>query len=162
MGMNTESCPLDKWCPQPHPLHWPTADLTFCLGPLLPACPLLLPPPPTAHPGAQPLLWSPFKKIICLLFLAALGFRCCLRASCSCRELGLLFLGGPGFSSCVSKDLLLHCMWDLPGPGIDPVSPALASGFLTTGPPVKPYGFDFIAFGFAISLLFFLSLWPCI
>ena len=53
-------------------------------------------------------------------------------------------------------------MWDLPGPGIDPVSPALASGFLTTGPPVKPYGFDFIAFGFAISLLFFLSLWPCI
>ena len=25
-------------------------------------------------------------------------------------------------------------MWDLPGPGIEPVSPALAGGFLTTGP----------------------------
>ena len=25
-------------------------------------------------------------------------------------------------------------MWDLPGPGIEPVSPALAGGFLTTAP----------------------------
>ena len=28
-------------------------------------------------------------------------------------------------------------MWDLPRPGIDPVSPALAGGFLTTAPPGK-------------------------
>ena len=28
-------------------------------------------------------------------------------------------------------------MWDLPRPGIEPVSPALASGFLTTAPPGK-------------------------
>ena len=26
-------------------------------------------------------------------------------------------------------------MWDLPGPGLEPVSPALAGGFLTTAPP---------------------------
>ena len=26
-------------------------------------------------------------------------------------------------------------MWNLPGPGIEPVSPALAGGFSTTGPP---------------------------
>jgi len=26
-------------------------------------------------------------------------------------------------------------MWDLPGPGIEPMSLALAGGFLTTGPP---------------------------
>ena len=26
-------------------------------------------------------------------------------------------------------------MWDLPGPGIKPVSPALAGGFFTTEPP---------------------------
>ena len=26
-------------------------------------------------------------------------------------------------------------MWDLPGPGLKPVSPALAGGFLTTAPP---------------------------
>ena len=28
-------------------------------------------------------------------------------------------------------------MWDLPGPGIEPVFPALAGGFLTTAPPGK-------------------------
>ena len=29
-------------------------------------------------------------------------------------------------------------MWDLPRPGIEPVSPALTGGFLTTTPPGKP------------------------
>ena len=29
-------------------------------------------------------------------------------------------------------------MWDLPGPGLEPVFPALAGGFLTTVPPGKP------------------------
>ena len=28
-------------------------------------------------------------------------------------------------------------MWDLPRPGLEPVSPALAGGFLTTAPPGK-------------------------
>ena len=28
-------------------------------------------------------------------------------------------------------------MWDLPGPGIEPMSPVLAGGFLTTVPPGK-------------------------
>ena len=32
---------------------------------------------------------------------------------------------------------MLRGMWDLPGPGIEPVSPALAGGFLTTAPPGK-------------------------
>ena len=32
-------------------------------------------------------------------------------------------------------------MWDLPGPGLEPVSPALADGFLTTAPPGKPLAF---------------------
>ena len=30
-------------------------------------------------------------------------------------------------------------MWDLPGPGIEPVSPVLAGGFLTAGPPGKSW-----------------------
>ena len=34
-------------------------------------------------------------------------------------------------------------MWDLPGPGLEPVSPALAGGFLTTAPSGKPDGDDF-------------------
>ena len=29
-------------------------------------------------------------------------------------------------------------MWDLLGPGIEPKSPSLAGGFLTTEPPGKP------------------------
>ena len=28
-------------------------------------------------------------------------------------------------------------MWDLPGPGLEPMSPALAGGFLTAEPPGK-------------------------
>ena len=32
---------------------------------------------------------------------------------------------------------LPHGTWDLPGPGIEPVSPALAGGFLTPGLPGK-------------------------
>ena len=55
-----------------------------------------------------------------------------------------------GLSSCGSRALecrlssygarasLLHGMWELPGPGLEPLSPALAGGFLTTAPPGKP------------------------
>ena len=35
-------------------------------------------------------------------------------------------------------------MWDLPVPGLEPVSPALAGGFLTTAPPGKPYLFIYL------------------
>ena len=34
-------------------------------------------------------------------------------------------------------------MWDLPGPGIEPVSPALAGGFFTTETPGSPILNDF-------------------
>ena len=30
-------------------------------------------------------------------------------------------------------------MWDLPGPEMEPMSPALAGGFFTTEPPGKPW-----------------------
>ena len=42
-------------------------------------------------------------------------------------------------SSCGTQAQLLRGMWDLPGPGLKPGSPALAGGFLTTVPPGKPY-----------------------
>ena len=41
-------------------------------------------------------------------------------------------------SSCGARAWLLCGMWDLPGPGLEPVSPALAGGFFTTAPPGKP------------------------
>ena len=34
---------------------------------------------------------------------------------------------------------LLCGMWGLPGPGIEPLSPALAGGFFIMEPPGKPY-----------------------
>ena len=40
-------------------------------------------------------------------------------------------------SSCGTWAYLLNSMWDLPRPGVEPVSPALAGGFLTTVPPGK-------------------------
>ena len=43
----------------------------------------------------------------------------------------------PGFSSCGARAQLLRGMWDLPAPGLQPVSPALAGGFFTTVPPGK-------------------------
>ena len=50
-------------------------------------------------------------------------------------------------SSFSSQDLdhRLNCCGSLvpPGPGIEPLSPALASGFLTTEPPGKPSNFLF-------------------
>ena len=41
-------------------------------------------------------------------------------------------------SSCGSQAQLLRGMWDLPRPGLEPVSPALAGRHSTTAPPGKP------------------------
>ena len=89
--------------------------------------------------------------------MAVLGLRFCARAFSSCGERGPLFIAVRGpltiaaslvaehrlqtrrFSSCGSRAQLLHGMWDLPRPGLEPVSPALAGGFLTTAPPGKSW-----------------------
>ena len=85
-----------------------------------------------------------------------LGLRFCAQAFSSCGERGLLFIAVCGLlivvaslvvehrpymrrlSSCGSWAYLLRGMWDLPRPGIEPVSSALAGRFLTTAPPGKP------------------------
>ena len=85
-----------------------------------------------------------------------LCLRFCARAFSSCGERGPLFIAVRGplsvaaspvaehglqthrLSSCGSRAQLLRGMWDLPRPGHEPVSPALAGGFLTTAPPGKP------------------------
>ena len=43
-----------------------------------------------------------------------------------------------GFSSCGAQAWLPHSTRDLPRPGMEPMSPALAGRFLTTGPPGEP------------------------
>ena len=69
--------------------------------------------------------------------MAALGLHCCTRALSSCGERGLLFLAVCGLLVVVASlvEKLFRGMWDLPGPALEPVSPALAGGFLTTAPP---------------------------
>ena len=42
-----------------------------------------------------------------------------------------------GLSSCGAQVQFPCSMWNLPGPRIKPVSPALTGGFITTEPPGK-------------------------
>ena len=98
-----------------------------------------------------------FLNFFIYLFLAVLGLRFCERAFSSCGERGPLFIAVRGpltiaaslvaehrfqtrrLSSCGSRAQPLRGMWDLPIPGLEPVSPALAGRFSTTVPPGKPF-----------------------
>ena len=88
--------------------------------------------------------------------MAVLGLRFCARAFSSCGKRGPLFIAVRGpltvaaspvaehrlqtrrLSGCGSRAQLFCGMWDLPRPGLEPVSPALAGIFSTTVPPGKP------------------------
>ena len=88
--------------------------------------------------------------------MAVLGLRFFARAFSSCGKWGPLFIAVHGpltiaaslvaehrlqtrrLSNCGSRAHLLRGMWDLPRPGLEPVSPALAGRFSTTAPPGKP------------------------
>ena len=94
--------------------------------------------------------------------MAVLGLCFCARAFSSCGKRGPLFITVRGplnimaslvtehrlqtrkLSNCGSQAQLLRGMWDLPRPGLEPVSPALAGRFSTTAPPGKPYFFVLI------------------
>ena len=84
------------------------------------------------------------------LFMTVLGLCYCAWTFSSCSEWGATPLGCTGFScgvwalecrlrSCGTWVLLFYGMRNLLRPGIEPVSTALAGGFLTTGPPGKSY-----------------------
>ena len=46
--------------------------------------------------------------------------------------------------SCGARAQLLRGMWDLPRPGLEPMSAALVGGFLTTAPPGKSHSLALI------------------
>ena len=89
--------------------------------------------------------------------MAVLDLRFCARTFSSCGKRGPLFIAVRGpltvaaslvaehrlqtrrLSSCGSRAQMLCGMWDLPRPGLEPVSPALAGRFSTTAPPGKPH-----------------------
>ena len=52
-------------------------------------------------------------------------------------------------SSCGVWAELPHGMWNPPRPGVEPMSPALAGRFLTTGSPGKPW-IDVLTLGLVI------------
>ena len=97
-----------------------------------------------------------FIYLFLYLFLSVLGLCFCARAFSRCGQRGPLFIAVCGpltiaaslvaehrlqtrrLSSCGSWAQLLHGMWNLPGPGLEPVSPALAGRFATTAPSGKP------------------------
>ena len=53
-------------------------------------------------------------------------------------------------------------MWDLPGPGLEPVLPALAGGFLTTVPPGKPEDVLLILIFFFLNIYLFIYLFMAV
>ena len=96
--------------------------------------------------------------------MAVLGLRFCARAFSSCGKRGPLFIAVRGpltiaaslvaehrlqkrrLSNCGSRAQLLRGIWDLPRPGLEPVSPALLAGrFSTTAPPGKPTYLNFLS-----------------
>ena len=94
--------------------------------------------------------------------MAVLGLRFCARAFSSCGKRGPLLIAVRGpltiaaspvaehrfqtrrLSNCGSRAQLLCGMWDLPRPGLEPVSPALAGRFSTIAPPGKPVMVNFM------------------
>ena len=69
--------------------------------------------------------------------MAVLGLICCTQAFFSVVSKEYSLVAEHWLSSCGALTWLLHGMWDLPGPGIEPMSPSLAGTFLTTGRPGK-------------------------
>ena len=108
-----------------------------------------------------------------------LGLRFCARAFSSCGKRGPLFIAVRGpltivaslaaehrlqtrrLSSCGSRASLLCGMWDLPRPGLEPVSPALAGRFSTTAPPGKPL-FVFNLYFIEVTLVYNIIQVSCI
>ena len=93
--------------------------------------------------------------------MAVLGLRFCVRALSSCGKRGPLLIAVRGpltiaappvaeprlqtrrLSNCGPRAQPLRGMWDLPRPGPEPASPALAGRLSTTAPPGKPLNSTF-------------------
>ena len=102
------------------------------------------------------LFFFPYLFIYLFIYFSCVGSSFRARAFSSCSKWGPLFIAVLGpltitappvaghrlqtrrLSSCGSRAQLFRGMWDLPRPGLEPVSPALAGRLSTTAPPGKP------------------------
>ena len=103
--------------------------------------------------------------------MAVLGLRFCARAFSSCGERGPLFIAVRGPLTIAAPPVAEHRLqmrrlsnrgswaqplrgtWDLPRPGLEPVSPALAGRFSTTAPPGKPSSYILMLLLFRVLCL---------
>ena len=112
-----------------------------------------------------------FRIVFIYFSLTIVSLSCGAWAFSSCNEQGLLFVAMHGlllvvislvvkhqlqacglqwsqYTGSVVAALGLSCMWNPPRPGTEPMSSALAGGFLTTGPPRE-----------ALSIFFCFYIW---
>ena len=117
---------------------------------------------------------APYPHLHLIVFFTLLDLLCYTGVSVAGGKQGLLFvavsrlliavasycgeqvLGHARFSSCGSQAAeyrlnscdawaqLLHSMWDLPRPGTELMSPALAGRFFTAEPPASPNLFNLV------------------
>ena len=81
---------------------------------------------------------APLVFLFCFFFFAAVGFHCCVWTFSSCRPWASHCSDLLQSTGSVVAALRLSCLaTGAPGAGIEPRSPALAGGFLTTEPPRK-------------------------
>ena len=75
--------------------------------------------------------------------MAVLGLHCCTRTFSSwgarVSHCGGFIVPEHRLLGAQALALLLRGLWNLPGPGIEPMSPALEGGFLSTVPPGKSH-----------------------
>ena len=102
-----------------------------------------------------------FIYLFIYLFMAVLGLRFCARAFSSCSKRGPLFIAVRGpltiaaslvaehrfqtrrLSNCGSRAQLLRGIWDLPRPGLEPVSPCIGRQILNHCATKEARGFFF-------------------
>ena len=89
--------------------------------------------------GGYSSLWCASFSLRWLLLLRSTGSRHAGSVVAACRPQGAWasVVVAHSLSSCGTLTLLFCSVWDLPRPGIKPMCPALAGGFLTTVPPGK-------------------------
>ena len=120
---------------------------------------------------SQTLILHGYLKTYLFIYLAVLGLHCCACAFSSCGKRRLLSSGGAWASHCSGFPYCRACVlgagallplgiWNLPGPGIKPMSPVLAGGFLTIGQPGSSGKYILILF--LILFLLYFTLQYCI
>ena len=140
-------------------IHWTTWALILCVARSYNGLVHYLFPSVQKVGCLKPVTVGIFKKLfiyfwLCWVFVCCVGFSlvAASRGSSLVAKRGLLTvvdslvelrLSSASSSSCGSWAYLLQGMWHLPGPGIEPMSPALAGGFFTSESIGKPYSGNF-------------------